>query len=91
MGTIKSPATVLAGEVSENEKELAYVSAALQKEAKTVTANALDLAKHPSRYVGVGASLAEGMAGESLGETLGAGLGTVFGPEGTVIGAELGA
>jgi hypothetical protein len=86
----KASASDLAGKVSEIEKELAYVSAALQKDAKTVTANALDLAKHPSRYAGVGASLAEGMAGESLGEMLGAGLGTVLGPEGTVIGAEVG-
>ena len=87
---VKASASDLAGKVGEIEKELAHVSAALQKEAKTVAANAVDLAKHPSRYSGVGASLAEGMAGESLGEMLGAGLGTVLGPEGTVIGAEVG-
>ena len=81
----------LATKVGEIEKGLVHVSATLQKEAKTVASNALDLAKHPSRYAELGASLAEGMAGESLGEMLGAGLGTVFGPEGTVIGAEVGA
>jgi hypothetical protein len=86
LGDFKASASDLAGKVGEIEKELAHVSAALQKEAKTVA----DLAKHPSRYAGVGASLAEGMAGESLGEMLGAGLGTVLGPEGTVIGAEVG-
>jgi hypothetical protein len=46
--------------------------------------------KHPSNYEELGASLAEGMAGESLGEMVGAGLGTVLGPEGTLIGAEVG-
>lgn len=56
-----------------------------------VASNALDMAKHPSRYAELGASLAEGMAGESLGEMVGAGLGSVLGPEGTVIGAEVGA
>jgi hypothetical protein len=76
---VKASASDLAGKVSEIEKELAYVSTALQKESKTVAANAVDLAKHPSRYAGVGASLAEGMAGESLGEMLGAGLGTIDG------------
>jgi len=86
LGDVKASASDLAGKVSEIEKELAHVSATLQKEAKTVA----DLAKHPSRYAGVGASLAEGMAGESLGEMLGAGLGTMLGPEGTVIGAEVG-
>lgn len=50
----------------------------------------MDLAKHPSRYAELGASLAEGTVGESLGEMVGAGLETVFGPEGTVIGAEVG-
>jgi hypothetical protein len=30
------------------------------------------------------------MVGESMGEMVGAGLGTVFGPEGTLIGAEVG-
>ena len=67
LGDVEASASNLAGKVSEIEKELAHVTATLQKEAKTVAANALDLAKHPSRYAGVGASLAEGMAGESLG------------------------
>jgi hypothetical protein len=87
---VKAQSSNLANKVSEIEKELAHISARLPKEVKTVASNALDLANHPSRYAELGASLAEGMAGESLGETLGAGLGTVFGPEGTVIGAELG-
>lgn len=86
----KAQPSDLANKVSEIEKELAHISARLPKEVKTVAATPLDLAKHPSRYAELGASLAEGMAGESLGEMLGAGLGTVLGPEGTVIGAEVG-
>jgi len=50
----------------------------------------LGLAKHPSSYAEFGASLAEGMAGESLGKMVTAGLGTVLGPEGTMIDAEIG-
>jgi len=46
---VKASASDLAVKVSEIEKELAQVSAALQKEAKTVAADAMDLAKHPSR------------------------------------------
>jgi hypothetical protein len=87
---VKSPASDLASKGGEIEKVIVHVSATLQIEAKVVASNALDLAKHPSRYAELGASLVEGMAGESLGEMLGAGLGTVFGPEGTVIGAEVG-
>jgi hypothetical protein len=87
---IKAQASDLVSKISEIEKELVQISAGLPKEVKTAAANALDLAKHPSRYAGLGASLAEGLAGESLGETLGASLGTVLGPEGTLIGAELG-
>lgn len=87
----KVPPSDLVSTVSEIKKELAHVTTTLQKEAKTVASNALDLAKHPSRYAELGASLAEGMAGESLGEMVGAGLGSVLGPEGTVIGAEVGA
>ena len=87
---VKASVSDLASKVGEIEKELAQVSATLQKETKTVASNALDLAKHPSRYAALGASLTEGMAGQSLGEMLGAGMGTVFGPEGTVIGAEVG-
>ena len=70
----KEPVSNLAAEVGEIEKELAHVSATLQKETKTAASNALDLAKHPSSYAELGASLAEGMAGESLGEMVGAGL-----------------
>ena len=87
---VKAHASDLAGTVGEIEKELVHVSATLQEEAKTVAFDVLDLAKHPSRYAELGASVGEGMAGESLGEMLGAGLGTVFGPEGTVIGGEVG-
>ena len=54
LGDVKASASDLAGKVGEIEKELAHVSAALQKEAKTVTANVLDLAKHPNRYAGRG-------------------------------------
>ena len=86
----KEPVSNLAAEVGEIEKELAHVSATLQKETKTAASNALDLARHPSGYAELVASLAEGMAGESLGEMVGAGLGTVLGPEGTMIGAEVG-
>jgi len=50
LGDVEASASNLAGKVSEIEKELVHVSATLQKEAKTVVANALDLAKHPSRY-----------------------------------------
>lgn len=87
---VKAHASDLAGKVGEIEKKLAHVSTTLQEEAKTVVFHAEDMAKHPGRYAELGANLAEGMAGESLGEMLGAGLGTVVGPEGTVIGAELG-
>ena len=90
-GGVKARVSDLASKVGEIEKELAHVSATLQEETKTIASNALDLAKHPSHYAELGASLAEGMAGESLGGMLGAGFGTVFGPEGTVIGAEVGA
>ena len=76
--------------LGEIEKELAHVSSTLQKEAKTVTSEALDLIKHPRHYAPLEASLAAGVGGESLGEIVGASLGTVFGPEGTVIGAEVG-
>ena len=76
--------------LGEIEKELAHVSTTLQKEAKTVTSEALDVIKHPRHYAPLEASLAAGVGGESLGEIVGASLGTVFGPEGTVIGAELG-
>ena len=75
--------------LGEIEKELAHVSTTLQKEARTVAADALDLIKHPGHYAELEASLAEGVAGESLGEIVGASLGTVFGPAGTVIGAEV--
>jgi hypothetical protein len=74
----------------ETENELAHVSSTLQKEAKTVTSEALDLIMHPRHYAPLEASLAAGVGGESLGEIVGASLGTVFGPEGTVIGAEVG-
>lgn len=87
---LKSHASDLAGKTGEIEKELAHISATLKEETNTLAANALDLAKHPDRCAELGASLAEGTAGESVGEMVGAGLGTVFGPEGTVIGAELG-
>jgi len=76
--------------LGEIEKELAHVSTTLHEEAKTVTSEALDLIKHPRHYAPLEASLAAGVGGESLGEIVGASLGTVFGPEGTVIGAELG-
>ena len=76
--------------LAEIEKELAHVSTTLHEEAKTVTSDALDLIKHPSHYAQLEASLAAGVGGESLGEIMGASLGTVFGPEGTVIGAEVG-
>ena len=82
--------TGIAGKVDEIEKELTHVSAALQEQAKKLGGDALDLIKHPSHYAELGASLAESMAGESVGEIVGASLGTVFGPEGTVIGAEVG-
>ncbi|MEI7996161.1 MAG: hypothetical protein WCH01_14795 [Methylococcaceae bacterium] len=84
--SVKSHASDLASEI---EKELAHVSATLQEETKTIAANALELTKHPRRSAELGASLAEGMAGESLGEIVEASLGTIFGPEGTVIGAEV--
>jgi hypothetical protein len=77
--------------LAEIEKELAHVSTILHEEAKTVTSDALDLIKHPSHYAQLEASLAAGAGGESLGEIMGASLGTVFGPEGTAIGAEVGA
>lgn len=85
--TGKTPTSGLSNKVAE---EIADVSAALQAEDKTAASDIVDLVKHPSRYAELGASLAEGLAGESLGEILGAGAGTVFGPEGTVIGAEVG-
>ena len=72
------------------EKELAHVSTTLQKEARTVTSEALDLIKHPGHYAQLEASLAAGEGGESLGEIVGASLGTLFGPEGAVIFAEVG-
>jgi len=84
-------ASNLTNKVGEIEKKLAHVSATLQEETKTIASNALDLAKHPSHYAELGSNLAAGMAGESLGEMLGADLGTMAGPEGTVIGAEVGA
>lgn len=62
----------------------------LEKELAHAAASALELAKHPNRYAPLGASLAEGMAAESLGELVGAGIGTLLGPEGTLIGAEVG-
>jgi outer membrane lipoprotein SlyB len=74
----------------EIEKEHAHVSTTLLKEARTVTSEALDLIKHPGHYAQLEASLAAGEGGESLGEIVGASLGTVFGPEGTVIFAEVG-
>jgi hypothetical protein len=76
--------------LGEIEKELAHVSTTLHEEAKIVTSDALDLIKHPRHYAPLEASLAAGVGGESLGEIVGASLGTVFGPEGTVIGAEVG-
>ena len=76
--------------LAEIEKKLAHVSTTLHEEAKTVTSDALDLIKHPSYYAPLEASLAAGAGGESLGEIMGASLGTVFGPEGTLIGAEVG-
>ena len=83
-------ATAHAPYLTEIEKKLAHVSTTLHKEAKTVTYDALDLIKHPSHYAQLEASLAAGVGGESLGEIMGASLGMVFGPEGTVIGAEVG-
>jgi hypothetical protein len=80
----------LAHKVGEMERKLVNQSARLPMEMKTLASNALDYAKHPSRYAQLGASLAEGLAGQSLGGALGASVGTVFGPGGTVIGAELG-
>jgi outer membrane lipoprotein SlyB len=83
-------ASDLVNKVGNFEKKLVIQSSKLPREMKTLASHALDLAKHPSRYAQLGASLVEGMAGQSLGGTIGAGLGTVFGPGGTVIGAELG-
>jgi len=82
--------TGIAGKVGEIEKEFAHVSAALKEKAKKLGGDALDLVKHPGHYAEMGASLAESMAGESMGEIVGGSLGTLFGPEGTVIGAEVG-
>ena len=82
--------TVHAPYLGEIEKELTHVSTTLQEEAKTVAADALDLIKHPSHYAQLEASLAAGVGGESLGEIVGASMGTVFGPAGTMIGAEVG-
>jgi len=76
--------------LGEIEKVLAHVTTTLQKEAKTVTSDALDLIKHPGHYAPLEASLAASVEGESLGEIVGASLGTLFGPEGTVIFAEVG-
>lgn len=87
---LKSHASDLASKAGEIEKEFVHISATLQKETETLAVNTLDLAKHPDRYAEQGISLAEGTAGESVGEMVGASVGTVFGPEGTVIGAELG-
>ena len=80
----------LVNKVGKFEQKLVIQSHKLPGEMKTLASNGWDLAKHPSRYAQLGASLAEGFAGQSLGSALGAGLGTVFGPGGTVIGAELG-
>ena len=88
--TRKFYAADLVNKVGRFEKKLVIKSHKLPGEIKTLASNALDLAKHPSRYAQLGASLAEGFAGQSLGSAVGAGLGTVFGPGGTVIGAELG-
>ena len=62
---VKSHPSDLASKVGEIDKALAHVSATLKEETKTVASNVLDLAKHPSSYEDLGASLAEGMAGES--------------------------
>ena len=76
--------------LGEIEKALTHVTTTLHEEAKTVTSEALDVIKHPRHYAPLEASLAVGAGGESLGEIVGASLGTVFGPECTVIGAEVG-
>ncbi|WP_139558876.1 hypothetical protein [Methylotetracoccus oryzae] len=80
----------LVGQIAELEKAFDHVSAKLHEEARVLTAEAMDLVKHPGRISGLAGSLVEGTAAESLGEIVGAGLGTVLGPEGTVIGAEVG-
>lgn len=82
--------TYIVGKFSEIEQELIHVSATFPEKAKKLSRAAWDLVKHPGRYAEFGASLAESMAGESLGEVVGASLGTLLGPEGTVIGAEVG-
>lgn len=87
---VKTHASTLAIKVGIIEKKCIDVSAKWQKKTKTITSSALDVAKHPSHYAEFGASLAEGLAGESLGEIVGGSIGTVFGPVGTVIGAEVG-
>lgn len=68
---IKTHTSHLAAKVGEIEKEFAHVSVILQEDTKSVASKALNLAKHPRRSAELGASLAEGMAGESLGEMLG--------------------
>ena len=89
--SVKLHASDSANKFGEIKKNLAHVSTTLQVETTTLAANALDLVKHPSHYAELGSNLAAGMAGESLGEVLGASLGTIAGPEGTTIGAEVGA
>ena len=54
LGDVKASASDLAGKVSEIEKELAHVSATLQKDAKTVASNAVDLAKLLAATLGLG-------------------------------------
>lgn len=81
---------VLLSELGELKSEFNHVSIKLKEEAVVLTSDAMEFVKHPDRLVNLGASLAEGAAGESIGEMLGAGLGTMIGPEGTLIGAELG-
>jgi DNA repair ATPase RecN len=54
---VKTRASNLASKVGEIEKELAQVSTTLEEEAKTIAFDALDLARHPSRYAEQGASL----------------------------------
>jgi uncharacterized protein YcfJ len=82
-----------AAEVEEKDSianEFAHAAVDLKNKARTVGSEALELSKRHSHYTELGASLADGIALESLGEILGASLGTALGPEGTVIGAELG-
>jgi len=90
LGGLKAHHSDLVGKSGELDRAFVHVSAKFQEEAKVLTADAMDLVKHPGRFAESGVTLAEGTAGESFGEIVGAGLGTVFGPEGTVIGAEVG-